>query len=151
MRALLSLLAAALLLATGCSDNPVGNVCYLGRDAGTTTTNPTTTVSSPALECQSHLCLQVPLGDGVVLPDEHRENNPLCTAECESDDDCDRVPESPCVNGFTCAVPVTVGRYCCKKLCVCRDYLIIPDGGVPIPAACDPTNPGNTCINLPGR
>jgi len=139
---------AALALAAGCSDNPVGRVCYLGNDAGGAIDN---TVSSGTVECPSRTCLQVALASGVELPPDHQENNPLCTAECESDDDCDRVPESPCVNGFTCAIPVTVGRFCCRKLCVCKDYLIIPDGGVPIPAACDPDNTDNHCINLPGR
>ena len=54
-------------------------------------------------------------------------NNGLCTAECESDDDCDRVPESPCKTGFTCGVAVTVGPFCCKKFCICKDYIVIPD------------------------
>ena len=78
-------------------------------------------------------------------------NKGLCTAECESDDDCDRVPESPCRTGFTCAVPVVVGPFCCRKLCICKDYIVIPDGGVPLPEACDPDDPANACCNLPDR
>jgi hypothetical protein len=61
------------------------------------------------------------------------------------------VPESPCKTGFTCAVPVVVGPFCCRKMCICKDYVVIPDGGLDEPAACDPDNVGNACCNLPGR
>ena len=61
------------------------------------------------------------------------------------------MPESPCASGFTCAIPVVVGPFCCRKQCICRDYLEIPDGGVPVPEACNPDLPENTCVNLPGR
>jgi hypothetical protein len=62
------------------------------------------------------------------------------------------VPESPCTGGFACGVAVTVGPFCCKKFCVCKDYVVIPEDGVlPIPKACDPANNDNTCENLPGR
>lgn len=140
-------LALGCILSTACSENPVGRECFIGLDEGTPTTN---IIASPALECQSRTCLQIALKPGVVLPPDS-EYAPLCTAECDADEDCDKVPESPCVNGFTCAVPVTVGPFCCKKMCICRDYLIIPEEGLPVPAACEPDNPDNTCCNLPGR
>jgi hypothetical protein len=86
-------------------------------------------VASPALECQSRRCLRWQ-GQSDSDPD-------LCTAECGGDGDCDRSPESPCAKGFECMVPVVVGPFCCQKMCVCRDYLAIPDGGnVALPAAC---------------
>ena len=67
-------------------------------------------------------------------------------------DDCERVPESPCSGGFACGVAVTVGPFCCKKFCVCKDYIVIPaDGVLAVPKACDPDNATNTCQNLPGR
>jgi hypothetical protein len=74
----------------------------------------------------------------------------LCTAECQSDSDCDRVPESPCVTGFTCGIAVTVGPFCCRKFCICKDYVAIPmtTGVLNTPMACDATNPVNTCCNL---
>ena len=76
----------------------------------------------------------------------------LCTAECESDSDCDRVPESPCVTGFTCGVAVTVGPFCCRKFCICKDYIVIPDSGeLATPEACDASDPNNACCNLDGR
>lgn len=144
--AFFAIAAVAALFVLGCSENPVGRKCFLGgTDAGS---DSTAVIASPALECPSRTCLQVPQQG--QLP-EGGEYVPLCTAECESDDDCDRVPESPCINGFTCAVPVVVGPFCCRKMCVCKDYMVIPDGGVPAPAACDPGNAENTCCNLPGR
>lgn len=140
----LGLLAVAFLI-TACTENPVGRKCFIGTDAGSPSQ---AIIASPALECPSRTCLRVPLQ--AELPPEGEYAN-LCTAECTNDDDCDRVPESPCQTGFTCAVPVVVGPFCCRKMCVCKDYLIIPDGGVPTPAACDPNDDTNTCCNLPGR
>jgi hypothetical protein len=130
-------LGAGLGTATGCKTNPVGRPCFIqsGEDAGV----PVTVVSAPALECQSLTCLHV----AGRLPD-------LCTASCDSDDDCDTSPESPCQTGFACMVPVVTGNFCCQKLCVCRDYL---PGGMPgpAPAACDPSVAANECCNLSGR
>ena len=129
-----------------CSENPVGRKCFIGSDAGSGSTQ--SIIASPALECQSRTCLRVPLQ--AELP-EGSTYSDLCTAECSSSDECDRVPESPCVTGFTCSVPVVVGPFCCRKMCICKDYLIIPDGGIPAPAACDPANEDNKCCNLAGR
>jgi len=143
-----ALFAIALsVLAGGCDSNEVGRICFIGEDVDPEIQ--TAVIASPALECQSRTCLLQPLQQN--LPDES-EFQPLCTAECESDDDCDAVPETVCVTGFTCAIPVVVGPFCCRKLCVCRDYIVVPeDGEIPAPAACEPSNPANTCINLPGR
>lgn len=138
-------LVVVVVTSAACTENPVGRKCFIGVDEG----DPLQAViASPALECSSRTCLRVPL-EAQLPPDS--EYTPLCTAECEADDDCDRVPESPCQTGFTCAVPVVVGPFCCRRMCVCKDYLIIPDGGVPEPEACNPDNPENTCCNLPGR
>lgn len=135
------------LAAIGCGENPVGRICFIGNDAGNDTQ---AIIASPALECPSRTCLHQPIQSGAQLPPGSVYAD-LCTAECSGDDDCDKVPESPCVNGFTCAVPVVVGPFCCRKLCVCKDYLVIPDGGVPLPKACDPSIADNQCCNLPGR
>jgi len=146
---LLFVTAMIALGSAACADNPVGRICDLGVEDP----NPNeSVVASPSLDCQSRTCLKVPLGRD--LPEGSRYptgNKGLCTAECESDDDCDRVPESPCKTGFTCAVPVVVGPFCCRKLCICKDYIVIPDGGVPLPEACDPSDEANSCCNLEGR
>jgi hypothetical protein len=139
------LAVASALGAAACSENPVGRICFIGADAG----NPTQAIiASPALDCESRTCLHQPLTG--QLP-EGSQYNDLCTAECESEDDCDKVPESRCVNGFACAVPVVVGPFCCRKMCICKDYITIPDGGIPLPEACVADNQDNRCCNLPGR
>lgn len=146
---LTALIASFAVNTAGCADNPVGRICDLGVEDP----NPNeSVVASPSLDCQSRTCLKVPLNR--ELPEGSRYplgNKGLCTAECDSDDDCDRVPESPCKTGFACAVPVVVGPFCCRKMCICKDYIVIPDGGVPLPEACDPSDPANACCNLEGR
>ncbi len=145
-------LVTVALVASGCEENPVGRKCFIGTDAGNSGQS---VVASPALECPSRQCLHYPKDTGKIPPLD-KDNNPaqysdMCTAECSGNDDCDKVPESPCVSGFTCTVAVQTGPFCCRKMCVCKDFLLIPDGGIPTPAACDPDNPANECINLPGR
>jgi hypothetical protein len=141
---------------TGCSDNPVGRLCDLGTD----TPKPgETTIASPSLDCVSRTCLRFTptreLPPGSVPPEG---TTGLCTAECSTDDDCDRVPESPCVLGFTCGIPPggTVGELCCRKFCVCKDYVDLSDSGqLPAPEGCNPgPKPNyndNACCNLEGR
>lgn len=133
-----------------CTSNPVGRLC----DLGTALPAPSeVVVASPSLDCVSRTCLRVPLGRQLPEGSSYPEgNNGLCTAECEEDGNCDRVPESPCKTGFTCGVAVTVGPYCCKKFCICKDYIVIPDTGeLATPLACDPDEPKNACCNLEGR
>src|SRR5687767_8888155 len=150
-RSLVVLLSLSLLVVLGaCEENPVGRICDLGEAIPGSEES---VVASPSLDCQTRTCLKVPLTRS-PLPENSRYpegNLGLCTGECSSDEECDRVPESPCQTGFTCAVPTVVGPFCCKKLCVCRDYIVIPDGGLDEPAACDPGNPDNRCCNLTDR
>lgn len=139
--------------AMGCDDNPVGRICDLG--AATPQTDESV-VASPSLDCVSRTCLRVPLGrelpPGSSFP---AGNSGLCTATCNSDSDCDRVPESPCQLGFTCGVPpgITVGPFCCQKFCICKDYIVTPSDGseLPPPVACDASKRENACCNLEGR
>src|SRR5687768_3566388 len=142
---LLIALVVTATLVGGCEENPVGRICFIGADAGN---DNQAIIASPALECPSRTCLHQPLQGQLPMGSQYAD---LCTAECASDDECDKVPESPCVNGFTCAIPVVVGPFCCRKMCICKDYLLIPDGGLPAPAACDPSKEENTCCNLEGR
>jgi hypothetical protein len=133
-----------------CTSNPVGRICDLGSE---TPAPSEVVVASPSLDCVSRTCLREPLGrelpPGSVYP---AGNSGLCTAECSADSDCDRVPESPCTLGFTCGVAVTVGPFCCKKFCICKDYVVIPDTGqLAEPMACDEANASNACCNLSGR
>ncbi len=139
-----TLLGIALLGAVGCSENPVGRRCFIGLDAGNDTQ---AIIASPALECPSRTCLHYPKDDGVTPP-EGAEYADMCTGECEADDECDKVPESPCISGFTCAIPVVVGPFCCRKMCICKDFLIVPAGGIQTPEACVAGRPENTCSNI---
>jgi hypothetical protein len=135
---------------TGCSDDPVGRICDLGTAAPQATE---VVVASPSLDCVSRTCLRVPksreLPPGSKFPEG---NNGLCTAECSADSDCDRVPESPCITGFTCGIAVTAGPFCCRKFCICKDYIVVPESGeIATPAACNPSDKQNACCNLPDR
>jgi hypothetical protein len=141
---------AALFMLVACSATPVGRICDIG---GATPSPSEIVVASPSLDCVSRTCLrypaQQPLPEGSVFPEG---NNGLCTAECETDDDCERVPESPCKTGFTCAVALPVGPFCCKKFCVCKDYVVLPESGeLATPKECDASVGENACCNLPGR
>ena len=148
--AVASALFVSMALTTGCGGQPVGRICDLGVMPGSNES----VVASPSLDCVSRTCLKVPLDPMAQLPPSNRyptSTNGLCTDRCNSDGDCERVPESPCQSGFTCGIPVVVGPFCCEKFCICKDYIVIPDGGVPTPAACDPNTATNSCCNLPGR
>ncbi|MBE7449947.1 MAG: hypothetical protein HS111_13910 [Kofleriaceae bacterium] len=141
----------AVLFGLAACDNPVGRICDLGvEDPGMTSA----VMGSPSLDCQSKLCLKVPVSRSDV-PEGFRQlaaNRGMCTSECESDGDCDKVPESPCVTGFTCGIPLVVGPFCCQKYCICKDYVVVPEGGnLATPEACEPSNASNNCCNLDGR
>ena len=149
MRPLTLSLTVGLMSTVACTDNPVGRICDLGPEIPQTSE---VVVASPSLDCVSRTCLRVPLGRelpaGSIFP---AGNSGLCTAECSSDADCSRVPESPCVTGFSCGVAVTVGPFCCRKFWICKDYVPIPDTGQIDKPACNADNALNACCNLPGR
>jgi len=143
---------AIALVVAACGGEPVGRICDLGLTPGENDA----VVASPSLDCVSRTCLKVALEKSQKDLDAIGSRYPtgnlgLCTDRCEQDADCERVPESPCQTGFTCAIPTKVGPFCCQKFCICKDYLIIPETGVPTPMACDASNAMNTCCNLPGR
>jgi hypothetical protein len=129
----------------------VGRLCDLGAQAPTIDN---TVIASPSLDCVSRTCLHF-TADRPPPPGGSPQpiNSGLCTAECSADTDCDRVPESPCITGFTCAVAVkALDEFCCRKFCICKDYILLPPSGEQSrPAACDPNEPLNTCCNLEGR
>jgi hypothetical protein len=128
----------AVLGSAGCEDNPVGRLCDLG--SASPPPPGTNVIASPSLDCVSRTCLLYPPAQA------------MCTAECSTADDCDRVPESPCLTGFTCGVAVTVGSFCCRKFCICKDFIVLPESGELAPeAGCKPEDPNNACCNLPGR
>jgi hypothetical protein len=135
------LAVASFGLSAGCEDKHIGRSCELGTtspDAGTSGGS-VATISSPALECPSRICI-LPGGDTA-----NTENTgPLCTASCSSNDDCSDGESGPkgdpndrhCENGFVCMWPTTVGDFACQKLCVCRDFVVEPRGGFQKPTVC---------------
>jgi hypothetical protein len=142
---------ALMIGSAACGGSEVGRICDLGSNPGVSES----VVASPSLDCVSRTCLEVALevAENNLPPGSSYPKNGLglCTDRCEQDQDCERVPESPCQTGFTCAVPVSVGPFCCEKFCICKDYIVIPDGGRQAPMACAADNDKNTCCNLPGR
>jgi hypothetical protein len=134
---------------SGCENKHIGRQCELGPggsvDGGM---GATAIISSPALECPARIC---------ILPGAEKDphgTGPLCTASCSTDDDCADAEGtsatdlgSPlCKTGFFCAVPTTVGPFCCQKMCICRDFQTEPMGGAPLPEAC--TSPAGQCQNV---
>jgi hypothetical protein len=147
----LGVLAATVSLGA-CGGEPVGRICDLGLTPGATESD----VASPSLDCVSRTCLKIALEKAESdLPPGSRYptgNLGLCTDRCSEDSDCERVPESPCQSGFTCAIAVEVGPFCCEKFCICKDYIVLPADGVrPTPQACNPDDMNNRCCNLPNR
>lgn len=95
--------------------------------------------NASAAECPGHLCLKPVVQIGATMPDPPTQAT--CSASCSQDSDCNgelRDRNDPldqrCSSGFTCGIPFMKGDLCCKKLCVCRDFL--PPTGLPTPIAC---------------
>lgn len=87
----------------------VGRVCDLGSVPANETV-----LSSPVLECDSRLCLQVAFSQPA-----------MCTAECLDASDCAEAADTACTVGFTCAPVVSVGPFGCRNVCVCSDRVPI--------------------------
>ena len=148
--ALFALALATSGLGAGCGPSQhVGRPCELGTTPMGGASGQIATASSPALECPSHVCL-LPAGD--IDPRSPAQKaamvsgtGPLCTAGCESSEDCedgekgnaDNPADKRCRGGFACTWPMTVGSFACQKLCVCTDFVTPPNGGFKKPAACE--------------
>jgi hypothetical protein len=145
IRASLSMLlglAALTNMACGSNDlgeaNQIGLPCNLMADAG-----PMQAVyNAQASECPSGICLKPALNNM-----QDQETGAYCSAICSRDSDCDgqlRNGNDPndkrCVSGYACGVAFVVGPLCCKKVCLCKDFL--SDRGVTVPLTCDPTQNG---------
>jgi hypothetical protein len=147
------LLGAFSILTSGCDDKHIGRLCSLNTgsaDAGTTTGS-TATINPEALECPSRICLLPGAENGGT------DTAPLCTADCSSDDDCSDGETGPrgntmdhhCETGFACVIPTTVGDFCCRRFCVCKDFInpqTIMNGYTP-PKVCQ-SGQGSTCKNV---
>jgi hypothetical protein len=150
-RLALPLFALAVLVglaSSGCEDKHIGRKCDLGLAGGAGTSGGSTaaTINSQAVECPSRLCLQ-------AAEEQPTTVGPLCTAECGGDDDCadgqlGDAASGLCQTGFKCTIATPVGAFCCKKMCVCKDFLVIdPKVGIPVHPNCM-SGMGSTCQNV---
>ena len=139
-----SLLALAAVGSMACEDTGIGRPCdLLVADAGQTQA----VYNSQALECPSRICLKPARQEGV----SDVTTGPYCSAECSKDSDCDGqkkdnavAEDHRCVKGYACGVAFVVGPLCCKKLCLCKDFL--SSGPLRTPITCDPArNNGQGC------
>ncbi len=140
-----ALLGLGVMLTAGCEDKAIGRACDVQAppDGGTNKA----IFNAQALECPSRICLR-PAKESTVAMSV--DTSPVCTAECSKDKDCsDGETRNPgnkddkrCKGGWVCAVPFVTGDLCCKKLCMCKDFLpTVPDkDGPPV---CDPKHPVN--------
>jgi hypothetical protein len=114
------LLALAALGSMACEDNGIGRPCDIGADAGQLQV----VYNNQALECPSRICLK-PVVQGSTI-----NTGPYCSATCSKDSDCDgqkrdnaEVTDLRCQHGYACGVAFVVGPLCCKKLCLCKDFI----------------------------
>jgi hypothetical protein len=136
---------------TGCEEQHIGRPCVTNvpADAGVSGGN-VAIITSPSLQCPSRICIQPP-PLGIVANAE--AEGAMCTATCNTDDDCtDTDPGTKCTKGFVCAWPTTSGPFCCQKMCVCHDFVVVPKDGFQTPATCMGPNSGGpspaTCQNV---
>jgi hypothetical protein len=80
----------------------------------------------------------------------------MCSKSCDSDGDCENkgpteqpVAETTACDGdFKCRIMMELGEFCCRKMCVCADYLKDADLNE-IEEACGPTgSAAESCDNV---
>lgn len=124
---------------TGCEDKAIGRPCDVLINGAP---DPSTAASNTqALECPTRICILPSEGGNNVPSPGKPATGALCSAECSQDSDCDgqtrdfgNANDTRCKTGFICGIPISLGPICCKKLCVCKDF--VPSTGLGIPPAC---------------
>jgi hypothetical protein len=118
-----------------CQDLHVGRPCELGTVPLGGTSGQIATVSSPALECPSRICLlpgaEKDPRSAAQMAANVAGTGPLCTADCQENGDCsdgekgnaNNAEDKRCRGGFVCGYPTTVGAFACKRLCICTDFV----------------------------
>src|SRR5262245_14703078 len=137
---------AVTLGGAGCEDKAIGRVCDVQADGGTRNA----LVNGQALECPTRICLRQATD---VDKAQNEGTTSLCTAECSKDKDCEdgelrnskNANDHRCKSGFVCGVATWTGSFCCKKLCLCKDFITIPQGGLQTPIACDRSKNPEAC------
>jgi hypothetical protein len=121
------LVIAMVLGSVACENKHIGRPCGLSVSTDSGTSSGTTSTLDVGLECPSRICLLPAQEAGPQSP----PTTSLCTADCSSDDDCSDgerrnssdTGDQRCKGGFVCKVAETVGDFCCRRLCVCTDFL----------------------------
>ena len=142
--------AAFLMMSVGCQrSHTIGQVCDLTVDAGPSQG----IVNLKAGTCPTGLCLKP-----VLNPEANAVDPPTgatCTDECSGDSDCDGELRNPsnaqdtrCRGGFACGVPFVVGPLCCKRFCLCKDFL--GASGTQLPVACQGPDALASCQRAAG-
>lgn len=138
--------------------NDLGQRCLVhdGQSTGVMSSPTRASFRGDAPECAGNLCLR-PARDMAVA--RVVDTEATCTRGCAADADCatfaERDRRNPsdrrCAAGYTCAVPFEVGPLCCRKVCVCKDFLPSGPAGSQPPASCSPSVPAAiaACPNRP--
>jgi hypothetical protein len=128
-------LVVAAVLATGCEDKQLGRPCSDIPDASPLQGAYTTMAS----DCPSRICNKPGVQPGVSTD---LDTGPYCTIPCATDDDCNGETrdvsnklDTRCKRGYVCSMPFDVGELCCKKLCLCRDFVSASTGPL-VPEIC---------------
>jgi hypothetical protein len=144
--ALVGTLSSLVFVLAACEDKAIGRKCDVQADAGLSQA----VFNGQALECPTRICVK-PARDNAVATAV--DTAPFCTAECSKDSDCDgetrdsaNSGDKRCKGGFVCGVGFEVGPLCCKKICLCKDF--IPKAGLTAAASCDKSKGVSTCPNL---
>jgi hypothetical protein len=138
-----SLVGLAAVSNMACEDKAIGRPCDILADAG-----PTQAVyNAQALECPTRICLKPLYGEAA---NGARDTGAYCSAECSKDSDCEgqkRDGKDPtdkrCETGYACGVAFVVGPLCCKKVCICKDFL--GSAGISTPLTCEKSGGKNSC------
>jgi hypothetical protein len=137
------LAALALLFLAACSDKHIGRPCNPYNmtppvDGGVDPNS--AIVNTETLECPSRICL-------LPAAQVSTDTKAFCTDECGSDDDCaggesrgKGMDDFRCESGFVCSyvvpkLPDATTPLQCKKLCVCKDFLVSGKAS-PLPEGC---------------
>ena len=141
---------AFLLMSLSCKrSDTIGQLCDLTVDAGPSQG----VVNLKAATCPTGLCLKAALNPETSAVDP--PTGATCTGECSSDSDCDGelrnasdAQDTRCRGGFVCGVPFVVGPLCCKRYCLCKDFL--GACGAQMPVACQGPDVLASCQSAAG-
>jgi hypothetical protein len=145
-----SLLALLSFGGVACEDRAIGRPCEVGVDAGQNEA----VFEAQALECPSRLCVKP--GKDTTTVAKLVDTSAYCSAECSKDSDCEgetrnvnNARDRRCKGGFVCGVGFENGPLCCKKICICKDFLSDQQvaGGLKTPSSCLPGGFSN-CVNI---